>query len=308
MRVAVVVLSWNGREDTLACLRSLESVLYRPLDVVVLDNGSTDGTADAVVVEHPRATVVRNERNLGFAGGMNTGIGVALDRGADAVLTLNNDMVVEPDFVGPLVTALASERRVGAACAQILFADDPPRVWYAGARYDPRRGYQGRQIGYGGPPRAPAAPYETDRACAGAMLVPRPVLEVVGLFDESLFAYAEDTDWSLRAHAAGYRLLVVPASVVRHRVSASSGGESSPATLYYDLRNGIVVAERHAPLGLIGTLRRRAVSVAAHALQALLSTRRRAGLRAVLEAHRDVRARRLGERVERSARREEPAP
>ncbi len=240
---------------------------------------------------------MRLDRNLGFAGGMNRGIDTALRRGADAVLTLNNDMVVEPGFVEPLVTALADGPEAGAACAQILFADDPPRVWYAGARYDPRRGYQGRQLGYGGPPLlATTPPFETERACAGAMLVPRSVLERVGTFDEALFAYAEDTDWSLRTRAAGYRLLVVPASVVRHAVSAASGGESSPATIYYDLRNSLAVAERHAPLGGIGTRRRRLVAIAAHLVQALLSTRKAAGVEAVRDAWRDLRAGRTGER------------
>jgi GT2 family glycosyltransferase len=300
MKVAVVVLSWNGCDDTLDCLRSLERALYRPLELIVVDNGSTDGSAEAIAREHPAVTLVRNAHNLGFAGGMNVGIRSALAGDADAVLTLNNDMVVDEAFVEPLVGALDADPGAGAACAQILFADEPPRVWYAGARYDGRRGYQGRHIGYGRAPSPPTAPpYETDRACAGAMLATRPALETVGLFDEELFAYGEDTDWSLRAHGAGLRLLVVPASIVRHRVSASSGGESSPATLYYDLRNGIVVAERHVPLGRAGTLRRRVVAVAAHLAQAFFSRQPGQGLRAVLEAYRDVRAGRLGARAER---------
>jgi GT2 family glycosyltransferase len=302
VKVAPVVLAWNGRDDTLLCLQSLERALYRPLDTIVVDNASHDGTPEAVESEHPSVTVVRNDRNLGFAGGMNVGIRCALERGADAVLTLNNDMVVDEAFVEPLVAALEEHAGAAAACSQILFADDPPRVWYAGARYDGRRGYQGRHTAYGRPPLPPTVPaYETDRACGGAMLATRIALETVGLFDEDLFAYGEDTDWSLRASRAGLQLLVVPASVVRHRVSASTGGESSPATLYYDLRNGIAVAERHVPLGGAGTLRRRAVAVAAHVAQALLSRRRRAGLRAVLQAYRDVRSGRLGPRPERGA-------
>ena len=95
------------------------------------------------------------------------------------------------------------------------------------------------------------------------MLVPREVLEKVGLFDPELFAYSEDTDWSLRAREDGYRHYVVPASSVWHKVSAASGGESSPTALYYDLRNALVVAERHAPLGALGTWRRRGASCSA---------------------------------------------
>jgi GT2 family glycosyltransferase len=297
-RVTAVVLSWNGREHTLACLRSLQRVAYEPFVVLVVDNGSSDGSADAVAAAHPDATLLRLRENRGFAGGMNAGIRAALERGADAVLTLNNDMEVDPGFVEPLVEALRADASAAAACSQILFADDPPRVWYAGAPYSARRGYSGRNTGYGDPPLSAAVPpYGTPRACGGAMLARREAIDAVGLFDDLLFAYAEDTDWSLRAAAAGRRVLVVPASVVTHAVSASSGGESSPDTIYYALRNGLVVAERHAPRGRFGTWVRRAEAVAAHLAQALLTNRRSAGARAVRDGWRDFRAGRLGPRA-----------
>jgi GT2 family glycosyltransferase len=291
------VLSWNGREDTLACLGSLAACTYRPLDLLCVDNGSSDGSADAIADTHPAVQLVRLARNLGFAGGMNAGLRAALDAGADAVITLNNDMVVEPGFVEPLVAVVASDPLAAAACSQVLFAEPPDRVWYAGARWRPRRGHHGRHLGHGGPPLdAATLPFATDRACAGAMLAPRTALERVGLFDEALFAYAEDVDWSLRAREAGLRVLVVPASVVRHRVSAASGGASSPATIYYGLRNGLVVAERHAPLGRVGTAVRRVEALAASTAQVLLAGRRPGGLRAVWEGWRDLRRRRLGPR------------
>ncbi|HEY7706527.1 MAG TPA: glycosyltransferase family 2 protein [Gaiellaceae bacterium] len=282
MKVTAVVLSWNGREDTLACLRSLEG---EPVDVIVVDNASTDGTAEAVT----GAEVIRNERNLGYAGGMNVGIRRALEQGADAVLVLNNDVEVEPGAVAALVEPAGG---AGAVCPLIVFADDPERVWYAGAGYDPRKGYNGRQR-----TDRPADARKTDRACGAAMLVRREVLEAVGLFDEELFAYVEDTDWSLRARKLGLPLLVEPASRVRHKVSASTGGEGSDGALYYSTRNTLTVAERHAPLGRLGTWRRRAVVVLAHGAQALLA-RRPARIRAVLQGWRDFRRGRLGPRPE----------
>jgi GT2 family glycosyltransferase len=296
--VAVVVLNWNGRADTLACLRSLQHVDHEPLSVVVVDNASHDGTAGAVEDEFPEVEVVRNPANLGFAGGMNAGIRHALDRGADHVLLLNNDTEVEPGFVGALLEAAAAHPDAGALCAKVLFAEPPDRIWFAGADYDPRRGYQGRQRGYGERDDARfAGTSATDRACGAAMLVPRGVLERVGLLDEDLFAYAEDVEWSLRAREHGLRVLVVGSSRVWHKVSAASGGEASPTALYYSLRNGLVVAERHAPLGLAGTWRRRLVALAATTVQALLARRpRRAALRAVAQGFSDARARRLGPR------------
>ena len=294
-RIAAVILSWNGREDTLACLRALQRVTYPDLSIVVVDNGSTDGGPEAVAAEFPAVRLLPLGENCGFAGGVNRGAEAALADGADAVLLLNNDATVEPGLLEPLVDAACADG-VGAACAQILDSATG-RIWYAGASYDPRRGHQGRHTGYGDSPLPPAtAPYETERACGGAMLIPRAALEDVGPLDETLFAYAEDVDWSLRARRAGLRILVVPASVVHHRVSASTGGAASPDSLYYALRNGLTVAERCAAEGRLGTLRRRVTAAAAFGVQALRSRRRIDGLRAVRDGLRDARRGRLGAR------------
>jgi GT2 family glycosyltransferase len=294
-KIAAVVLSWNGREDTLACLRSLQNVTYPGLSTIVVDNGSTDGGPEAVATEFPDVRLLPLGENRGFAGGVNAGAEAALGDGADAVLLLNNDATVEPGFLEPLVDAVRAEG-VGATCAQILDSATG-RIWYAGASYDARRGHQWRHTGFGDPRLPPTtAPYETERACGGAMLIPRAALEAAGAFDETLFAYAEDVDWSLRARRAGLRIMVVPASVVHHRVSVSTGGAASPDSLYYALRNGLTVAERTAALGALGTLRRRAEAAAAFGLQALRSPRRVDGLRAVGDGLRDARRGRLGAR------------
>ena len=281
MRVVAVVLAWNGREDTLACLRSLEG---EDVETIVVDNASEDGTADAVT----GAEVIRNERNLGYAGGMNVGIRRALDLGADAVLLLNNDVEVEPGAIAALADAA---ERAGAVCPVIVFADRPERVWYSGARFDPRRGYNGRHL-----TDELQAPRETERICGAAVLILRGALERIGAFDEELFAYVEDADWSLRARAHGLPLLVVPQARIRHKVSASTGGEGSPGALYYTARNLPTVLERHAPLGFLGTWRRRLVATGALVAQALAGRRRRAGVRAVLDGWRDFRRGRYGPR------------
>lgn len=294
-RVTAVVLAWNGRDDTLACLRSLAQATYPELSTVVVDNASTDGGPEAVAVERPGVRLIRLDENRGFAGGVNVGLHAALEDGADHLLLLNNDTTVDPGFLEPLVAA-ATDPGVAAACAQILHSDGRT-IWYAGASYDPRRGHQGRHTGFGKPPLVrDVHPYPTDRACGGAMVVPRRALERVGMLDESLFAYAEDVDWSMRARAAGLEILVVPASVVFHGVSAATGGASSPASLYYALRNGILVGERYAPRGVVGTWLRRGSAAGATALQALGSRDRLSGLRAVAEGLRDAARNRLGPR------------
>jgi len=293
--VAVVLLSWNGCEDTLACLRSLAHAGYERLHLLVVDNASSDGSAEAVAREFPDVELLRNHANLGYAGGMNVGIRRALELGADYVLLLNNDTVVEPGFLSPLLEEAERSPSAGALCPKILYADSG-LVWYAGADFDPRRGYNGRITGNREPSERHASVHATDRAAGAAMLVPRAALEQVGLLDEPLFAYGEDASWSLRARAAGLTLLVVPASVVHHRVSAASGGESSPDTIYYSTRNLLTVCEREAALGPFATWRRRGVLVGAHLAQAARSRRRVEGARAALAGYRDFRRGRLGPR------------
>lgn len=295
MTVSAVVISWNARELTLRCLDSLARATYPQLDVIVVDNHSHDETAAAVAERHPTVEVLLLDTNRGFAGGVNAGLERARATGADHVFLLNNDATIDPDAIEPLVAA-AADASVGAVCSQILH-EGAETIWYAGATYDPRRGHQGRHSGYGKPPLPKdTPPYPTDRACGGAMLVSRAALDRVGGLDEALFAYAEDVDWSLRARAVGLELLVAPGSVVRHRVSASSGGASSPGSVYYALRNGLVVAERAAPLGRLGTARRRAEAVSAFGVQALLSEAPLRGVRAVLAGFMDAHRRRLGQR------------
>ncbi|HKP19057.1 MAG TPA: glycosyltransferase family 2 protein [Gaiellaceae bacterium] len=300
--VAVVVLSWNGREDTLQCLESLRNVDYRPLTPIVVDNGSTDGTSEAVRAAFPEVDIVRTEENLGFAEGNNVGMRRALELGADYVLVLNNDVEVDPGFVAPLVEEARGRPEAGALCSKILYMEPDDLIWFAGATFDPRSGYNGRQIGYRERDDGRFEDVtETDRACGAAMLVSREVLEQVGLFDAELFFYSEDVDWSLRARDVGYRHYVVPASKLWHKVSVTSGGENSPTTLYYGVRNTTAVCERFAPLGRLGTWRRRSVLLAAHLAQALRSSRKREGIAAVLQGWRDFRRNRFAKRPLRGA-------
>ena len=298
--VAVVVLTWNGRDDTLGCLASLSAVSHPELATIVVDNGSSDGTAEALAAAFPAVELIRSELNLGFAEGCNVGIRRALERGAHYVLVLNNDVEVDPGFAEALLEEARRRPEAGALCSKLLYLDPPDLIWFAGARFDPRSGYNGRQRGYRERDDGRFDEVvESDRACGAAMLVPRAVLEEVGLFDPELFAYSEDTDWSLRARAAGHAVYVVPASRVWHKVSVASGGENSPSTLYYGIRNTIEVCERYAPLGRLAGARRRFVLLSAHVAQALLSRRRRAGLVAVWQGYRDLRARRFGQRSSR---------
>ena len=289
---AVVVLNWNGREDTLRCLGSIPSDVL----TVVPDNGSTDGSVEAFRERFPEARVVENGANLGYSGGNNAGIRAALEAGAEWVVLLNNDATLEPGSIDALRDAAARHPRAGVLAGKLLFEDG--RVQWAGQRVALLTGYSGRPRGYGredGPRYADEI--EVDRAVGALMAVSRAAIERVGLLDDDLFAYVEDVDWSLRIREAGFTCVLVPGARAIHALSGSTGGvKVSTTPLYYGARNTIVVCERHRPLARPGTALRRATIAATFGARAALGLRSREALRAVRAGVADGAARRLGPR------------
>jgi GT2 family glycosyltransferase len=287
---AVCVLNWNGREDVLRCLASL-----RVPWVIVADNGSTDGSVEAIRSAFPDVEVVENGANLGFSGGNNAAIRHALERGAEWVVLLNNDTEAEPEMLAALQAAAERHPRAGVLAGKLLYPDG--RVQWAGQRVGLRTGYSGRPRGHGQPDGfASSVEGRTDRAVGALMAVSREAIERAGLLDDDLFAYVEDVDWSLRIREAGFECVFVPAARATHALSASTGGAASTATVYYGTRNTIVVCERHLVLGPVGTAVRRVCVLGAFLAHAGVVLRSGAAVRAVLDGWRDARAGRLGQR------------
>ncbi len=301
-RWQAIVLNWNGRQDTLACLRSLERVECAGLGVVCVDNGSTDGSQQAVREAFPQVTLIEAGANLGYAAGNNLGLRHALDAGADWMMLVNNDATVAPDVVAGFERAARAYPRAGILAGKVFFADRPQTIWFAGQRVGELLGYSGRPRGYGrddGPRYSRIAP--TGRAVGALMAVSREMVEAVGLLDEDLFAYVEDIDWALRARSAGYETVFAPDARAWHRVSASTGGEArSTHTLYYGVRNTVTVLERRRPLGRMGTMARRCAILTMFAMHALTRADRRAAVRAVRAGMGDALQRRLGPRPDNS--------
>jgi len=292
------VLNWNGRQDTLACLRSLERVECESLGVVCVDNGSTDGSQQAVREAFPQVALIEAGANLGYAAGNNLGLRHALDAGADWIMLVNNDATVAPDVVAGFERAARQCPRAGVLAGKVYFADRPQTIWFAGQRVGELLGYSGRPRGYGrddGPRYSRIGP--TGRAVGALMAVSREMIEAVGLLDEDLFAYVEDVDWALRARTAGYETVFAPDARAWHRVSASTGGEArSTHTLYYGVRNTVTVLERRRPLGAVGTVARRCAILATFVMHALTRPNRRTAMRAVRAGFVDALHGRLGPR------------
>jgi GT2 family glycosyltransferase len=296
---AFVVLNWNGREDTLRCLEALRAVRGEHR-VYVADNGSADGSVEAIRAAHPEAVLIENGANLGYAGGNNPAIARAVEDGAEWVVLLNNDARPDPGVLAAFAAAAARHADAGVLAGMLLFEDG--RVQWAGQRLGLRSGYSGRPRGYGkqlAEAGIGTAPEPVARGVGALMAVSRAAIERVGVFDHDLFAYVEDVDWCLRIRAAGFGCYFVPDARAIHALSASTGGDTgSTATLYYGARNTIVVCERHLPLNPVGTWLRRTTIALTFTLRAATVQRSRAAFTAVAAGIRDGIARRLGPRSE----------
>jgi len=234
-RVHAVTINWNRFEDTLACVRSLQRSGYPLERILVLDNGSRDGSGERLERElrGPGLAVLRNPENEGYARGMNVCLRRALDAGADLVFSVNNDTEVDIDCVGRLVAALLADPQAGAAGPAILFHARPDTVWQAGGRFAYWRA--GLAVPAKGRPASelPAGPGRVSFLTGCALLVSRRTLETVGLLDPAFYFYAEDVDFGLRVQQAGLRLVFEPRARVWHRIDDVARERSSPFVVYH---------------------------------------------------------------------------
>jgi len=247
--ISIVVLNWNGVEDTLACLDSLAALTYPNFNVVVVDNGSTDVSLTRLrpYTAPYLLTLLETGRNLGYAGGNNVGIRYALEQGAHFVLVLNNDTTVAPDLLEQLVKSAQRTPDAGVFSARIMYFDEPQRVWFDGARWNP----SSLQLEWPGQNAEEhtldGADHDTNYACGAALFFRAEVANQIGLLDESFFLVWEEVDWCFRARKAGWRNIVVPTAKVWHKIGVSFGSESSPLRNYFSIRNQMLWFSRHAP-------------------------------------------------------------
>jgi GT2 family glycosyltransferase len=245
--ISVIIPNWNGRPYLEKCLSSLKNQGFPSYEVIVVDNGSTDGSVQ-FIQNHPlKARVIAFKENKGFVKAVNEGIQRARGR---YVLLLNNDVEADPRLLRHLHEAItASDDADFFACRMMDFrrrelidglGDGFPRKGKAfrighGTKYGPPFNRRRRVFG----------------ACAGAAFYKKALFERVGLFDEDFFAYHEDADWNLRANLMGYRCFSLPQAVVYHIGSSSTGSLINEFTVFYNIRNMINVIAKNMPTGLL---------------------------------------------------------
>lgn len=238
--VVIIILNWNGIPDTLDCLASLQHVTYPSYELVVVDNGSVDGSVSAIRAAFPDVKIIETGQNLGFAGGNNVGLEYARQAGAEYALLLNNDTEVDAKFLDDLVRAAESNPDAGIAGPSIYYYSAPRTFWSAGGRIDWMRGVT-EMIGdnetdenqYGCEPR----PVDFVTGCA--LLVRMSAVKQAGMLDARFFMYYEETEWCVRVSQHGYRILYVPEAKVWHKISQQAR-EASPRVVYYMTRNRLL--------------------------------------------------------------------
>lgn len=247
--VAIILLNWNGFDFTKACIESLRKISYPNFQVILVDNGSTDDSIKRLTELFPEVIFLTSAVNLGFTGGNNLGIRHALRNDFEFILLLNNDTLVEEDFLEPMVGHLLATPSCAAVQPLIYFVYDKEKLWNAGGNYwkwwgNSETSYVIQDVDQ---------PYSTDWITGCAILLKTSAIEEVGLLDDAYFAYYEDVDWSLRLRKTGMTLAVVPKSKIYHVAGASSTSKTrgkegflDPRVHYLNVRNQLFQLRKYA--------------------------------------------------------------
>lgn len=233
--VGIVILTWENYEEVSDCLDSVREISYPDYEVIVVDNGSKDGSLETLKEEYDWCLFVENGENLGFARGNNPGIRKALDIGVDSILLLNDDTIVPEDFLEPLVETMERYDRV-AAVGGLNYKTSTGELHNAGYEFIPA--FAGQSIRYVRPREV--VPYSVGFIQSCLILLDPEFLSEIGLLSENYFIGMEDVDLAWKAHERGWRVLMNPQSKICHRVGVTD--ERTPFNVYHRTRNRLTFA------------------------------------------------------------------
>ena len=251
-KIAIIIINWNTYQLTYNCLKSLELCTYKNKTIFFVDNGSNDGSGDKIALEFPEINCINNQKNEGFTGANNKALKVILKQNFDYVLLLNNDTEVKPDFLSLMQASMDSDNNLAATQPLILDFPNKNTIWNAGGSFNTFFGLS--KTRYKGMMYKPNLKIETltEWISGCCILVKIAVIKEVGLLDNRFFAYFEDVDWSIRMTNLGYKLGVVPKSIIYHHSSGSTKrnnttneGNLSPYAHYLNVRNHIYLIKKH---------------------------------------------------------------
>ncbi len=241
--ISIITVNYNQSRVTCDLLASLRDVTYSNIEILVVDNGSPDDDPESMKKQFPEIKLIISKDNLGFAGGNNLAV---LESQGDYLLFINNDTEVQPDFLEPMVELFQTNEHIGMVSPKIRFHHTPDTIQYAG--YTPMHPITFRQylVGYRQVDKGQfEQTMETYSVHGAAMMIPRKVIQEVGMMADLFFLYYEEHDWVGRIKRAGYKAFYQPKSLVYHKESISTGKES-PLKTYYLTRNRILFARRNS--------------------------------------------------------------
>jgi len=240
--ISIITINYNQAEVTNLLLESLQSVTWPNFEVIIVDNSSSNSNADKINTGFSNVTLIRSNRNLGFAGGNN--LGIRASKG-DYVLLLNNDTEVVPDFLEPLIECFEAHPETGAISPKIKYFHHPNTIQYAGFTKMNPLTLRMKGIGFGQTDKGQfEQTLETEFAHGCAMIVPSRIIKEIGLMPEEYFLYYEEHDWSTAIKRGGYKIYYQPKSVVLHKESMSVQ-KNSPLKTYFINRNRILYMRRN---------------------------------------------------------------
>ncbi len=249
--VEIIIVNYNGFEDTIECIKSLQCITYKNYLITVVDNASPmPPTDEQLEFLKSNSTYIESNTNLGFAGGNNYGIRMTSELEPDYYLLLNNDTIVCPDFLTKLVVVALKKKDAGIVCGKINWFDAQDRVWFGGGTYDPvtcsTRHSRFDEIDNDSRKYVKRIGFST-----GCMqLIPRKVWMDTGPMEESLFLYAEDTDFCRKVYEKGYQIYYRNDARIYHKVSRSTGIDSDN-TQYYIVRNELYIIKNYSTKKII---------------------------------------------------------
>lgn len=245
--VYIIILNYNGKKDSEECLDSVRDLDYGNFKVLVVDNGSQDGSVQYLRNRFPWVEFKENRSNLGFAAGNNEGIKCALEKGADFIFILNNDTIVTKTLLQELMAVMSKDASVGIAGPKILYYYQKDKIWFAGGRISLLLGNSwhigNREKDSQRYQKVIAQDYQT--GCA--LLIRRGVVDKVGLFDCEYFAYFEDADLCLRAKRKKFNVVCIQNAKIWHKISSTSGGGLTARKAYLKAKSGVRFFRKYSP-------------------------------------------------------------
>lgn len=233
-KVSIIIVNYNQKQMTLDCLKSLKSITYTNYEIILVDNNSHDGSAEAVIKQYPKVKILKNSENKGFAGGNNVGL---KESTGDYILLLNNDTKVTPGFLEPLIEDFTGIKDLGIVQSK-MFVMDKPNLLDSVASFQTYTGFLYHQ-GYLDTDKPEYQDFLYSFSAKGAcMMIDRRVLKL-GLFDDSYFAYFEETDLCWRAWLLGFKVGFEPRSVIFHKMGVTSSKMNRAFINYHSFKNRI---------------------------------------------------------------------